>query len=125
MEFIRWSNPDPQFYRRVYDFLENEHEQFNAFGIEWLREKLHAKNKHDFRLETSLSMLERFEAIAGYRDNQPIRISGPLPEFLHDETIYEQKIRNTQQKLLALVHYANHDGDRRQLLHEYFGVDSK
>ena len=122
MEFIRWSNPDPQFYKRVYDFIENENEQFNAYGIEWLREKLHAKNKHDFRLETSLSMLERFEAISGYRDNLPIEISGPLPDHIIDQDLFESKIQNAQQKLLALVQYANFDGDRRQFIHEYFGV---
>ncbi|MEE2640357.1 MAG: RecQ family ATP-dependent DNA helicase [Planctomycetota bacterium] len=122
MEFIRWSHPDPQFYRRVYDFIENEQEQFHAFGIEWLREKLHARKKHDFRLETSLGMLERFEAIEGYRDRLPIRVSGPLPDFLVDEILFQQKIRTAQEKLLALVRYANHEGDRRELLHEYFGV---
>ena len=122
MEFIRWSHPDPQFYQRVYDFIENENEQFNAFGIEWLREKLHAKNRHDFRLETALSMLERFEAIEGYRDNIDVRTSGPIPAFLLDEELFGQKIRSSQQKLLALVQYANHEGDRRRLIHEYFGV---
>jgi len=122
MEFIRWSHPDPQFYRRVYDFIENENEQFNAFGIDWLKEKLHAKNKHDFRLETALSMLERFESIEGLRDHLPIQVSGPIPEFLLDETFYEQKIKTAQQKLLALVQYANHKGNRRALLNAYFGV---
>lgn len=123
MEFIRWSNPDPQFYQRVYDFLDNESEQFNAFGLEWLREKLHARKKHDFRLETALSMLERFEAIAGYRDQLPIQVTGPIPDFLVDQSLFERKIRTSQQKLLALVEYANHDGDRRALLHDYFGVN--
>ena len=122
MEFIRWSHPDPQFYRRVYDFVENESESLNAFGIEWLRERLHARNRHDFRLETALNMLERFEAIAGYRDQLPLKVSGPLPEFLLDEDLFERKLKMAQSKLLALVQYANHDGDRRELIHKYFGV---
>ena len=67
-------------------------------------------------------MLERFEAIEGYRDRLPIRVSGPLPDFLVDEILFQQKIRTAQEKLLALVRYANHEGDRRELLHEYFGV---
>lgn len=122
MEFIRWSNPDPHFYRRVYDFVENEAESINAFGLEWLRERLHARNRHDFRLETALSMLERFEAIEGYRDQGILKAAGPLPEMLLDEDLFEKKIKMSQSKLLALVQYANHEGDRRKLIHEYFGV---
>ena len=49
MEFMQWSNPDAEFYQRVYDFLLNELEQINAFGLEWLRERLHFKQKHDRR----------------------------------------------------------------------------
>ena len=123
MEFIRWSHPDPQFYRRVYDFVENENESLNAFGIEWLRERLHARHRHDFRLETALNMLERFEAIEGYRDQLPIQVTGPLPKMLLDEDLFQEKIKSAQNRLLRLVEYANHDGDRRRLIHEYFGVD--
>lgn len=122
MEFIRWSHPDPQFYRRVHDFIENESESLNAFGIEWLRERLHARNRHDFRLETALNMLERFDTIQGYRDRQPIEISGPLPAQLLDEELFQRRIKAAQSRLLALVQYANHEGDRRRMIHEYFGV---
>ena len=36
MEFLAWSNPDAQFYERVYDFLQHEQEQIHAFGVDWL-----------------------------------------------------------------------------------------
>ena len=65
MEFMQWSNPDAEFYERVYDFLKNEIEQVNAFGLEWLRERLHFKQKHDRRLETALSMMDRWGVIEG------------------------------------------------------------
>jgi hypothetical protein len=54
MEFIRWSNPDGDFMHRVHDFLTHELDAINAFGLDWLRERLHAKQKHDRRLETAL-----------------------------------------------------------------------
>lgn len=122
MEFIRWSNPDPVFYRRVFDFVENEQQQLDAYGLEWLRERLHARQKHDFRLETALSMLERFGAISGYRDGRAIRATGPLPSLLVDDEIYEQKIQGARKRLLAMVEYANCAGDRREMIHQYFGV---
>ena len=125
MEFIRWSNPDPEFYTRVFDFIENESEQVTAFGIDWLREKLHAKNKHDFRLETALGMLERFGAIEGYREGLPIHATGSLPELLVDCDFFERKIRYAREKLMALVRYANHTEDRREFIHDYFGVPLK
>lgn len=122
MEFIRWSHPDPEFYRRVYDFLENELEQIHAYGLDWLKERLHAKNRHDFRLETTLNMLERFDAISGYRDRNVLQVTGPLPPQLIDPDRFEMTMTNSQKKLLALVQYANEADDRRQFIHEYFGV---
>ena len=65
MEFIRWSNPDAVFYHRVFDYLDNDLEQCNAFGLEWLREKLHHRQKHDRRLESALAMLIRWDVFSG------------------------------------------------------------
>ena len=50
MEFLRWSNPDADFYQRVYDHLDNNAEQLRAFGIDWLRERLCDRQRHDLSL---------------------------------------------------------------------------
>ena len=65
MKFIQWSNPSAEYYRRVYELLTRDYEQIEAFGLEWLREKLHHKNRTDFRLETTLQMLQRHGVIDG------------------------------------------------------------
>ncbi len=121
MEFMQWSNPDAEFYERIFDFLENELEQINAFGMEWLRERLHFKQKYDRRLETALSMLDRWGVIEGSLEQKQLKVVRGLPERLKDPEQFNQKLKRDQRKLLAMVQYANHEGDRKQFIHDYFG----
>ena len=122
MEFMQWSNPDAEFYERVYDFLCNDMEQFNAFGIEWLREKIHFKQKHDRRLETALSMLDRWGVIEGTVFPPRLKVIGELPEKLKDPVQFGEKLKRDQTKLLAMLQYVKHEGDRKEFIHEYFGI---
>ena len=127
MEFIRWSNPNAEFYERVYDLLVHDAEQVAAFGLEWMREKLHAKQKHDRRLETAIAMLERYGSIDVDRNEsgwEPMRleVTGPIPPELLDAERLAGKLRRDQQKLLALVQLIRHEGDRKQFIHDYFGI---
>jgi ATP-dependent DNA helicase RecQ len=121
MEFVRWSNPDAEFYQRVHDFLRHDLEQVRAYGFDWLREKLHHKDKHDHRLETALSMLDRFGVIDGF-DVEQIDVVGDLPDALRDQQRLDEKLNRDQRKLYALVQYVNHEGDRKEYIHRYFGV---
>ncbi len=125
MEFMRWSNPDVSFYQRVYDLLEHDNEQVMAFGIDWLKEKLHARQKHDHRLETALGMLDRYGVIEGALANAKVKVVKPLPADLTDQQLAERKLRADQEKLYQLVQYANHDGDLKNFIHQYFGIPSK
>ena len=123
MEFMKWSNPDAEFYGRVFDVLRNEIEQVNAFGMDWLREKILHKQKHDRRLETVLSMLFRWGAIEGtLRPDLDLQVVGDLPPQLADSDAIEAKLKRAQTKLLTMVQYVNHDGDRKAFIHEYFGL---
>jgi ATP-dependent DNA helicase RecQ len=124
MEFLRWSNPDAEFYERVHDFLQHELEQVNAFGLDWLRERLHAKKKHDHRLETALAMLDRYDAIEGTLSPLEIRSVGELPERLRDTSRLQEKLKRDQQKLLSMVEYARCEGDRKAFFLEYFGIEA-
>ncbi len=123
MEFMQWSNPDAEFYERVYDFVANELEQINAFGMEWLRERIHFKQKHDRRLESALAMMDRWGVIEFEHHPFQIRILSALPEKLTDQNRFEEKLLRDQQKLLAMMQYARYDGDRKQFINQYFGVD--
>ncbi len=122
MEFMQWSNPDAEFYQRVFDFLQNDLEQINAFGLEWLRERLHFKQKHDRRLETALSMLDRWGVIEGTVEPMHLEVIGELPSRLLDPTSFNEKLKRDQRKLLTMLQYAKHEGDRKQFIHEYFGL---
>ncbi|MEM7453342.1 MAG: ATP-dependent DNA helicase RecQ [Planctomycetota bacterium] len=121
MEFIQWSNPDAGFYRRVFDFLSHETENVNAFGLEWLREKLHHKQKHDRRLETSLGMLKRWGAIEG-RIGSDLKVVAELPESLNDDAAAAEKILRDQQKLMHMMQYAKLPDGHKAFINEYFGA---
>ncbi len=122
MEFLQWSNPDATFYKRVFYFLEHETEKINAFGMEWLREKLHFKQKHDRRLETTLAMMKRWAVIDWSTGPFHIEITGDLDEELFNEQRLAEKLKRDQKKLLAIVQYSKHDGDRKAFLLDYFGI---
>ena len=127
MEFMRWSNPDADFYHRVYDLLAHDHERVTAFGLDWLREQLHAKQKHDHRLETVLGMLDRHGVIEGTWDDEQMQIQvlSSLPNELLDQQRLALKLRRDQEKLLALVRLIRHNGDRMDFIREYFGQPHK
>ena len=120
MEFMQWSNPDAMFYARLHDFLLHDRESINAFGLEWVREKLHAKQKHDRRLETALGMFERYGVIEGSMHPLQIQRVHDLPESLRDAEALADKLQRDQHKLLSLVQFARTDSDRRDFLYEYF-----
>jgi ATP-dependent DNA helicase RecQ len=102
--------------------LTSELEQIRAFGLDYLRERLHARDKHDHRLETALSMLERHNIVTNAMDLSHLEVLDELPLALRDQETLSQKLRAGQEKLLALVEYVRHDGDRKAYLHEYFGL---
>lgn len=122
MEFLRWSNPDAEFYERVYDLLVHNREQVDAFGLEWMREKLHARQKHDRRLETVLGMLERYGVIEGSWEPMRLTAVADLAQELKDQDRLAAKLLRDQQKLLALVQFIRHEGDRKKYIHDYFGI---
>ena len=122
MEFIRWSNPDAEFYERVYHLLTHELEKIEAFGIDWIREKLNKKQKRDHRLDTTLAMMERWAVIDIEWDPLRIAVNSELPPALSDEGLLAGKLQRDQQKLYALVQCVRHEGDRKEFIHEYFGL---
>jgi ATP-dependent DNA helicase RecQ len=122
IEFMNWSNPDAEFYERVYYFLKNETEKINAFGIEWLRERIHYKQKHDRRLETALAMMDRWGVIEGTIQPLKINVLSELPEHLKNKLSLADKLKRDQSKLLTMLQYVKHQGDRKRYIHDYFGI---
>ncbi len=121
IEFIRWTNPDAEFCQRVYHHLVHSAEQIRAFGIEWLRERLCDRQRHDRRVETVLSLLQRYGVIEDENDLTNLAVTGDLPAALTDDDARSAKLLRDQKKLYALVQYVQSE-DRRQFIRDYFGV---
>jgi ATP-dependent DNA helicase RecQ len=122
MEFLQWSNPTAEYYGRVYDLLLHRAEEVEAFGMEWVRDTLHPKKRHDHRIDTALQMFDRHGVIEDARHRRVPKIRGEMPAMLQDEERLEEKLRRDQQKLYALVQLIRHEGDRKAFIHEYFGI---
>ncbi len=127
MQFIAGSNPNAEFYQRVYDLLQRNPEQVGAFGIEWVEQKLYGRKATDSRLETVLSMLDRYGVLdRGPHNRQLTLLGGPILEevapALVDQQRLDEKLQRDQRKLYALVQYVQHEGDRKAFIHDYFGL---
>jgi ATP-dependent DNA helicase RecQ len=125
MEFIRWSNPEAELYERVYQILVDDMEKIEAFGVDWLAEKAINRPKHDHRLETVLSMMDRYGVIAGTWRPMNLAVMTELPDQLRDAELLAAKLLRDQQKLYTLVQYAKHEGDLKEFIHDYFGLPYK
>ena len=121
VEFMRWSNPDADFYERTYDLLLHDVDSVRAFGMEWLRERLCDRQKRDRRLETVLAMLQRYGVIQDENDLSDVKVNGPLPDSLADSQHRAAKLLRDQKKLYALVEYSKAE-DPRLFIHSYFSA---
>ncbi len=121
MEFIKWSNPDANFYSALYDLLRRETGIINSSGIDYIREQMNFKNRRDFRIETALSMLDRYGITEGSIEEQNLKIVDELPHELEDDERIKSKLMNDNKKLLSVVNYFRNDKCRRVFISDYFG----
>ena len=121
VEFMRWSNPDADFYERTYDLLLHDAESVRGFGMEWLRERLCDRQRRDRRLETVLAMLQRFGVIHDETDLSNVHVNGPLPTTLANNENRAEKLLRDQKKLYAIVEYSKAE-DPRAFINAYFSA---
>ncbi|GJQ63743.1 MAG: ATP-dependent DNA helicase RecQ [Melioribacteraceae bacterium] len=121
MEFIKWSNPDAEYYYRLLEKLRNDLDQVNSMGIDYLREELSFKNKSDFRLETSLAMLDRYGVTSGSIEHKNLLLETELPNELEDESLIAEKLKSDNKQLYSVVQYFNNEKCRRIFIENYFG----
>jgi ATP-dependent DNA helicase RecQ len=125
MEFIKWSNPEANFYRRLYSLLESDIDKVNSMGVEYLREELVFKNRGDFRLETALAILDRYGATEGSLDRSNLNLTNEIPEVLFNDDYLKKKLLLDQKRLLAVVEYFREKYCRKMFLSQYFGIVDK
>jgi ATP-dependent DNA helicase RecQ len=121
MEFIKWANPDADYYYAVYNILKTNLESANSMGISYIREQISYKDKNDFRVETVLSMLDRYGVTEGNIENGDLKLIEKLPEELEDDDRLKEKLLNDNKKLLSVVNYFNSTSCRRIFISDYFG----
>ncbi|MDP2037071.1 MAG: ATP-dependent DNA helicase RecQ, partial [Ignavibacteria bacterium] len=82
MEFIKWANPNADYYSRMYDLIKSQPQVVNAEGLDFLREQMSWKDRSDFRVETVLAMLDRYGVTEGTIEAKDLQIVGELPHEL-------------------------------------------
>lgn len=121
MAFIKWANPDADYYSRVYDILKSELDAVLSTDVSYIREKMSYKDKNDFRVETVLAMLDRYGVTEGSVENKDLVIAGELPKELQDDDRLKEKLLNDNKKLLSVVNYFKSTSCRRTYISDYFG----
>jgi ATP-dependent DNA helicase RecQ len=121
MEFIKWANPNADYYSAIYDLLKNKPDIVNSFGIDYLREHMSFKDKNDFRVDTALAMLDRYGITEGDIQDKNLIVTGDLPKELSDEKRLADKLLNDNKKLLSVVNYFKSEECRRVYISDYFG----
>jgi len=121
MEFIKWANPNADYYSGIYNMLNANIEQVNSLDISFLREYMSFKDKNDFRVETVLAMLDRYSVTEGSIENRNLKLVAELPQELEDDSRLKDKLLGDNKKLLSVVNYFNSDACRRTFISAYFG----
>lgn len=126
MEFLKWSHPDPEFIRKVYQLIEEKRLQVDQGGFDFLREQMNFKNRRDFRAEAAVSILERWGCLEKSEDPFPFAcVHAPTDEqFLAENGAEILKAQNT--KLLQMVQWVTQDQEcRLNRIYAYFGHEHK
>lgn len=121
MEFIKWANPNADYYEQVFSLIREDIQKVNALGANYLREQMSDRDKNDFRVETVLSMLDRYGVTEGTLEQRNLVLLKELPNQLSDASRLSNKLMDDNKKLLSVVNYFKTDSCRRIYISEYFG----
>lgn len=122
MDFLKWAHPEPSFIRQVYRLIQDNEMIVHQQGYEFLRDKMHFYHKRDFRVETAVKLLDRWEVLANFNNYRQWKIVDTLPEEFLDQTAFENSLRAQQQKLLEIVQLAKDGEDMKNKVVRYFEV---
>ena len=124
MEFLKWSHPEPEFIRKVYQLIEDNRLRINQEGFDFLREQMNFRNRRDFRVEAAVSILERWGCLEKSEDPFPFQcVHEPTAEQFAAEN-GPQILRAQNSKLLEIVRWATQNQEcRMNYIYKYFGHD--
>ncbi len=114
-DFMKWSSPEPSFVASVHRLIERNELRARQEGYDFLRSQMNFFNRRDFRVETSVALLERWGVLEGLRPRD-WRIVGEIPREYLDETRDREARARRERKLLQLESYmADSPGECRWL----------
>lgn len=124
MQFLDWAYPESEFIRKVYHLIEKNFERVSIEGFDYLREQMVFKNKKDFRVQSAVSILQRWGCLE--EADTPF---GYKPVQEPEEKLFTEENQNLlkkehQKKLLEILRWAqNQDDCRLRSIYKYFGHD--
>ena len=122
MRFIETLTPEPAFVRAVYNLLVSWRDRLKTARLDDLREQLSFKNKHDYRLETSLSFLDRWGVIRfAARRLDRLELLRELTEEDIAAELWGERRLGLQKKLMAMVQWFRSEECRKVGIYAYFG----
>ncbi len=124
MRFIETLTPDPDFVRATYKLLVAWKDRLNVLRLDDLREQLSFKNKRDYRLETALSFLDRWNVIRfPHRRLDKLEFVRELEEADLSPELWKKRKLSLQKKLMSLVQWFRSRECRKVEIYKYFGWD--
>ena len=121
MNFIKWSNPSLSFIKQVFYLIQNRSSEIQSLGIDYIREQLNFHNRKDFRVETAINLLKRWNYLREEKNLQFQILESPTgwpaPELL------EQKEKHQLIHLQKMMEYAKSSSCRQQIIVKYFGEE--
>ncbi len=122
MDFIKWGNPDAGFVKSVYRLIENNAQRAAQEGADYLREQMNFYNKRDFRVETSLNLLEKWGCLIFAQNRLGFEAEREPTDVDLAGLKTEQRLRVQNTKLHQMLEWArNTQACRMVRIQEYFG----
>lgn len=121
MDFLKWAHPEPEFIRAVYALLRDHMPRARQEGESFLRDQLHFYHSRDFRLETTLNLLDRWGVLEQRQNFRRWELAAPLPEEYLSVADWERRLKNAQSMLYSMVQYARTQQCRKVEIFSYFG----
>lgn len=104
MDFLKWNHPEPDFIYSLFRLIKEHPQRFVQEGADFLREKLNFYNKRDFRAETALNLLKRWDLLhieKGQVTTAALEALNKIPDL--DKNLQQQRKKSAQLRLLDLV----------------------
>ena len=118
MEFIKWSNPSLSFIQKVLWFFKNKPALIKQQGLDYIREQMNFYNKRDFRVETAVNLLKRWNFLIEIKkDFKILKNTGewPKPQILKEKQSHQLK------QLHKIMSYAKSSMCRKKIIADHFG----